>query len=116
MAVILIEDLAVETTIGAYNWEKAIKQKLYITLALHYDAQAASQTDDLNLAIDYAKVSQQVQNFCDNSQCALLEKLSMDILQLLKTHYPLTKALIKIRKPQAIANAKDLSLTMEQTF
>ena len=46
MVTILIEDLIVETMIGAYRWEKAISQKLLISLNLQYDGQIAAETDD----------------------------------------------------------------------
>ena len=98
MVTILIEDLIVETMIGAYRWEKAISQKLLISLNLQYDGQIAAETDDLNVAIDYAKVSAQIQTYCANQQCALLEKLALDIIKLLKEHYPLQKIMIKIRE------------------
>jgi len=113
MAIIFIEDLNVETVIGAYHWEQAVKQKLLISLELQYDEKKAADTDDLTFAIDYAKVAEKITEFCENSQYFLIEKLAHELIALLKNTFGLSKIKIKIRKPQAISNAKDLGVVVE---
>lgn len=112
MAIISIEDLQVLTTIGAYHWEQALQQKLFISLEMHYDEIKAAETDQLEYAIDYAKVSESIKTFCASYQCQLLEKLAHAIADLLYSSLPISKLQIKVSKPQAILDAKNTAITV----
>ncbi|HAE90434.1 MAG TPA: bifunctional dihydroneopterin aldolase/7,8-dihydroneopterin epimerase, partial [Idiomarina sp.] len=53
---VLIEGLEVDATIGVYDWEQDIQQKLIIDLTLAWDCQRAGQSDSIDDALDYAAV------------------------------------------------------------
>lgn len=52
---VFIEQLEVITTIGVYDWEQQIKQKLVLDLEMAHDNRAAGKSDDVADALDYAK-------------------------------------------------------------
>lgn len=112
MAMISIEDLQVATTIGAYPWEQALQQKLFISLEIHYDEAKAAETDQLEHALDYAQVAESIKDFCASHQCQLLEKLAHAIADLLHKILSISKLQIKISKPQAILDAKNTAITV----
>jgi len=112
MAVIIIEELQVMTTIGAYHWEQALQQKLLISLEMHYDESKAAASDQLEHAIDYAQVAESIKNFCAKYRCQLLEKLAHEIANLLLKTLPVSQLQIKINKPQAVLAAKNTAILL----
>ena len=57
---VFIEHLEVIATIGVYDWEQEIKQKLVLDLEMAHDNRPAAQSDDVAYALDYAAVSDAV--------------------------------------------------------
>ena len=57
---VFIAGLEVLCTIGAYDWEKSLKQKLIFDLEMDYDNRPAGETDDLARALDYSCVASRV--------------------------------------------------------
>ncbi|WP_220683293.1 FolB domain-containing protein [Pseudomonas aeruginosa] len=52
MDIVFIEQLSVITTIGVYDWEKTIKQKLVFDIEMSWDNKRGSQTDEVAHTID----------------------------------------------------------------
>ncbi len=63
MDLVFIEQLEVIASIGVYDWEQEIKQKLVLDLEMAHDNRPAALQDDVMLALDYAAVSQAVTDF-----------------------------------------------------
>ena len=55
---VFIEGLEVDTLIGAYDWERGIRQCLRLDLTFAWDIRPAAATDDLSQALDYAATAQ----------------------------------------------------------
>ena len=70
---VFIEGLEVDTVIGAYDWERDIRQCLRLDLSFAWDNRPAAAGDDLTLALDYASVSARIQAFAEQSQYQLVE-------------------------------------------
>ncbi len=60
MDIVFVKQLAIDTVIGVYEWEKTIQQRLFFDLELTTDIRAAASDDDLRLTLDYAVVCQRV--------------------------------------------------------
>jgi dihydroneopterin aldolase len=76
---VFIEGLEVDTVIGAYDWERGIKQCLRLDLSFAWDNRPAAAGDDLTLALDYASVSARIQAFAEQSQYQLVETFAEQI-------------------------------------
>ena len=50
MDIVFIKQLEVITTIGVYDWEKSLQQKLYFDLEMAFDNRPAALNDDINLS------------------------------------------------------------------
>jgi len=48
MDIVFIEQLSVITTIGVYDWEQTIEQKLVFDIEMAWDNRAAAKSDDVN--------------------------------------------------------------------
>jgi 7,8-dihydroneopterin aldolase/epimerase/oxygenase len=65
--------------IGVTEEERAAPQALTIDLELEVDLEAAANTDDLNLTVDYQSVVEMVRQTAENSRFKLVESLTRRI-------------------------------------
>ncbi|WP_392559602.1 dihydroneopterin aldolase [Orbus mooreae] len=111
---VIIEGLSMTTTIGVYDWEKTIKQKLVIDIEMAWDNKQAGLTDDVNFCLDYAKVSQTITAYVQNNQFGLIERVAEEVAQLIINDFLVTKVKIKVSKPSAIATAQNVAVIIER--
>ena len=103
--VVFVKGLKVEAVIGVYDWERAITQPLLIDIMLETDISAAAVSDDVNDALSYKEVCDDVSEWCKEIQAKLLEHLAELIVDKLLTKYACHKIKFCIAKPTAIAQA-----------
>jgi dihydroneopterin aldolase len=102
---VFIEGLEVDTVIGAYDWERTIRQCLRLDLYLGWDNRPAAVGDELDKALDYAKVSQRIQAFASESQFTLVETFAERLVQLLMNEFQIPWVRLKLTKPGAVPAA-----------
>jgi dihydroneopterin aldolase len=105
-----IQGLSVTTRIGAYDWEQRICQLLLIDITIPADFAACE--DDLSNTIDYTKLCQQVTNYVESHSFRLIETVADHVAQLIKNEFNLKQLTIRVSKPQAIKNARDIQVTV----
>ena len=112
---VLIEGLTVLTTIGVYEWEKTIKQKLILDLEMSWDNQPAGESDDVTLCLDYFLVSQSITNFIQSTQFEVIECVAERVAQLVIQKFSVQWLKVKVSKPGAIANASNVAVVIERS-
>ena len=60
MDIVFIEQLSVITTIGVYDWEQTIEQKLVFDIEMGWDNRKSAKSDDVNDCLSYADISEAV--------------------------------------------------------
>ncbi|HSX87009.1 MAG TPA: dihydroneopterin aldolase [Pseudomonas sp.] len=105
MDTVFIEGLEVDTVIGAYDWERTIRQCLRLDLALGWDNRPAAAGDDLSKALDYASVSTRIQAFASESQFILVETFAERLAELLMREFQIPWLRLKLTKPGAVPAA-----------
>ncbi|MDN5621278.1 MAG: dihydroneopterin aldolase [Psychrobacter sp.] len=103
--VVFVKGLKVEAVIGVFDWERAITQPLLIDIALETDISRASVSDDVNDALSYKDVCDDVSEWCKQIQAKLLEHLAGQISDRLFEKYDCQKITLSIAKPTAIVQA-----------
>lgn len=103
--VVFVKGLTVEAVIGVYAWERAITQPLLIDIALETDIRSAAISDDVNDALNYKAVCDDVSSLCQEVQAQLLEHLAEQIADMLLTNYACHKVTLSVAKPTAITQA-----------
>ena len=68
MDIVFIKQLEVISTIGVYEWEKSLQQKLYFDLEMAFDNKPAAASDDINLTLNYFSVAEVVNQFAQSHQ------------------------------------------------
>ena len=114
MDIVFIEKLEVFTTIGVYDWEKSITQRLVIDLKLGHDNRPAAYTDDINKALNYAAVAQAVTEFAQGNIFELVETVAERIAALLIAEFNISWLSLKLSKPGAVANAANVGVYIER--
>jgi 7,8-dihydroneopterin aldolase/epimerase/oxygenase len=111
---IFIRELKVETCLGIYHWEQRIKQTLIFDLEFSTDIQKAATSDQIDDTLDYAKIADFITHFAENRKFQLLERLAHESADLLLQHFSITDLRLKVSKPGAIANAKEVGIVIHR--
>ncbi len=111
---VFIEQLEVITTIGVYDWEQEIKQKLVLDLEMAHDNQPAGKSDDVADALDYAQVSQAVIEHIETGCFLLVERVAEEVAELIMTRFSVPWIRIRLTKPGAVAQAKGVGVIIER--
>lgn len=114
MDIVFIDTLSVSTTIGVYDWEKEIKQRLLISLEMGWDNRKAAASDDVKECLDYAKVTECVTHYVTQRRFELVERVAEEIATLLLNEFSLPWIKVKVVKPDAIKHAHGVGVVIER--
>ncbi|MGG4663658.1 bifunctional dihydroneopterin aldolase/7,8-dihydroneopterin epimerase [Providencia vermicola] len=114
MDIVFIEQLSVITTIGVYDWEQTIEQKLVLDIEMGWDNKRASLSDNVEYCLDYAQVSQTLINHLETNKFGLVERVAEEVAQLLMTKFNSPWVRIKVAKPGAVARAHQVGVVIER--
>ncbi|GFZ66535.1 7,8-dihydroneopterin aldolase [Pseudomonas amygdali pv. eriobotryae] len=111
---VFIEGLEVDTVIGAYDWERGIRQCLRLDLSFAWDNRPAAAGDDLSKALDYASVSTRIQAFAGQAQFQLVETFAERLAEVLMSEFNIPWLRLKLTKPGAVAAAAGVGVEIER--
>jgi dihydroneopterin aldolase len=103
---VFINGLEILCTIGAYEWEKEIRQKLVLDLEMEFDCQPAGQSDDLAKALDYASVSERVTALVTGSPTELVETIAERVAAMILSEFAVERVRVRVTKPHAVLAAR----------
>lgn len=107
-----IIELKVATKIGIHAWEQSIIQPLIIDLDIFYDVSKCN--DSIETTLDYDKLCQLITLFVSENSFQLIETVAEKICELVKKEFKVEKLLVKVCKPGAIKNAKNVCVVIER--
>lgn len=111
---VFIEQLEVITTIGVYDWEQEIKQKLVLDIEMAHDNRPAGKSDDVVDALDYSQVSQAVLDHIEGGRFLLVERVAEEVAELIMAKFSVPWIKIRLTKPGAVAQAKGVGVVIER--
>ncbi|NTJ37871.1 bifunctional dihydroneopterin aldolase/7,8-dihydroneopterin epimerase [Vibrio vulnificus] len=111
---VFIEQLEVITTIGVYDWEQQIKQKLALDIEMAHDNRPAGKSDDVADALDYAQVSEAVLNHIESGRFLLVERVAEEVAELIMTQFSVPWIRIRLAKPGAVPQARAVGVVIER--
>ncbi|GAB3528174.1 MULTISPECIES: dihydroneopterin aldolase [Photobacterium] len=111
---VFIEHLEVIATIGVYDWEQTIKQKLVLDLEMAHDNRPAAESDDVVYALDYAAVSEAVTEHIQGGRFLLVERVAEEVAGLIMTKFSVPWIRVRVTKPGAVANASGVGVLIER--
>ncbi len=114
MDIVFIEQLSVITTIGVYDWEQTIEQKLVFDIEMGWDNRKSAKSDDVNDCLSYADISETVIGHVEGQRFALVERVAEEVAELLLNKFNSPWVRIKLSKPGAVARAANVGVIIER--
>jgi len=111
---VFIEGLEVDTVIGAYDWERGIRQCLRLDLTLGWDIRPAAANDELDKALDYAKVGASIDRFAQAARFELVETFAERLAASLMAEFGIAWLRLRVAKPGVNARAAALGVEIER--
>lgn len=116
MQTVVIEKLAVNTTIGVFDWERAIAQKVLFDIVMTCDMTKAFVSDDVADVINYKTVCDEIEKICHNTKAQLVEYLAYQVMSYLFDKYSCQKIKLTLKKPYAFKKADAVGVCLELTY
>jgi dihydroneopterin aldolase len=107
---ISIIDLEVFYRVGVPDAERAHPQRLLLTVEMESDFSMPQKTDSIADTIDYFAVSQRLLKFGDAQNWKLIEKLAVDICEMILSEFKPQSVSVEVKK-FPIPQARHVSVT-----
>lgn len=108
---VLIEGLRVNAVIGVFEWERQIEQPVLIDLVMSVDTRAAANSDDIQDAVNYALVAEQVAELTKSLKPQLIETLANKMAELILNNFSAVQTVqVKVKKPLAVKGAQAVGI------
>ena len=114
MDIVFIEQLSVITTIGVYDWEQTIEQKLVFDIEMARDNRKAAQSDDAADCLSSADIADTAASHVEGARFALVERVAEEVAELLLARFNSPWVRIKLSKPGAVARAANVGVIIER--
>lgn len=112
---VFLRELAVECVIGFLDWERLVKQTVYLDIEAPIDCRLAARTDDVSQTLDYKRLSKIVIAFVSASEFKLVETLADRTAKLILTEFDIPWVKLTLNKRGAIRASRDVGVTIERT-
>ena len=110
MDTVFITGLKIDTVIGVFDWEKEIRQTLVIDLKMANDNRIPAANDEIDKALDYAKVSEAISEFANAHQFELIETFAERLSGVLMNDFGICWLELTVNKPGAVPNAQTVGV------
>jgi dihydroneopterin aldolase len=112
---IFLRELAVECVIGFLDWERLVKQTVYLDIEVPVDCRHAALNDDVAQTLDYKRLSKVVLAFVGASEFKLVETLADRTAKLILSEFDIPWVKLTINKRGAIRASRDVGVSIERT-
>lgn len=109
---IFLRGLAVECVIGFIEWERRIKQTVFIDFEVPVDCRRAAVRDEVQDTLDYKQIAKRVISFVSESQFNLVETLAQRLALLILQEFDVEWVRLSINKPGAIRGSRDVGVSI----
>lgn len=114
MDVVFIRRLQVETVIGIYDWERTVRQQLWLDLEMATDIRPAASSEDIQFALDYHAISVRLDEFVSGRAFALIETIAEQCAALVMQEFGVPWLRLTVTKPTAVPAAQAVGVTIER--
>lgn len=114
MDIVYLHGLRIECIIGIFDWERRIKQAVYIDLDMAADIRRAAASDRIEDTLDYKAISKRLQQFVGDSQFQLVETLAERVAEIVQGEFQVPWVRVRINKKGAVRAAGDVGVVIER--
>jgi len=114
MDIVFLRGLRIETTIGIYDWEKAIKQPVILDLEMASDVARGASSDRIADALDYKAVSKRIKQFVADSRFELVETLAERCAAIIRDEFGVPWVRLTLNKVGAVSDSEGVGVIIER--
>jgi len=107
---VFIKDFIIQEIIGIHEHEKTKKQKIKFNIVVDVNQNTVPDEKDLNIIVDYEKITNKLENLVKNKKYNFLESLAEDSFKEIFEDKRINSVKIKIEKLDAIKNADSVGV------
>ena len=111
---VYIRDLKIQTVIGIFDWERAIKQTVSLDLEMAADIRKAAASDHIADALDYKAVAKRIIRFVEDSEFQLVETMAEQVSVIVLQEFKVPWLQLRVSKPGALRGAQDVGVVIER--
>lgn len=111
---VFLTGLHTTPVIGIYDWEREIRQDVYVDLVMATDITQAAASDDIQYTLNYKSIADRVIEYTNQSSFGLIETLAVRIATLVCDQFDVPWVQVTVHKSGAIEQATDLGVTIER--
>jgi 7,8-dihydroneopterin aldolase/epimerase/oxygenase len=111
---VFLRGLAVETTIGFFEWERHVKQTVVLDMEFPVDCARAASSDEVKDTTDYKSIAKRTIAYVSEAQFHLVETLAHKLAMTLIEEFDLAWIRLTLNKPGAIRGSRDVGVTIER--
>lgn len=112
---VYLRGLQCQCVIGTREWESRVAQKLVLDVEMETDILTPAASDDLSDAVNYQRVAERINEFCSNSQYALLESLIEALAQMVLNEFAVSSVTLRLDKGCAVDNVSNVGIEITRT-
>ncbi len=112
--IVFLRGLAIETTIGFFDWERHVKQTVVLDLEVPVDCAKAASTDTVDNTVDYKSMAKRSIDFVSKSEFHLVETLAHQLATTLLAEFDIAWVRLSVNKPGAIRGSRDVGVSIER--
>lgn len=113
---VYVQGLVVPTLIGVYDFERTAPQDLLLDLTLEYNCRPAGESDDLESALDYDRLSRRIRSWAAEQSFALIETFGEQLCHLIHDEFGIVRVDCRINKPAAVSDCQAVGIHINRTF
>lgn len=114
MDIVFLRDLRIETVIGIYDWERAIKQMVVLDLEMATDVARAAASDSIDDALNYKAVAKRLIDFVGASRFQLVETLAERTAEMILQEFEVRWLRLSVNKQGAVTGTRDVGVIIER--
>lgn len=111
---IFIKDLRVQGILGIHDWERTTPREILINVTLFTDTRRAARTDDISACVNYSVMAQKIRAHAQSAARMTIEALANDLAGLCLQEPGVRKAIVRVEKPGAVADALSVGVEVER--
>ncbi|MEA1050110.1 dihydroneopterin aldolase [Lamprobacter modestohalophilus] len=114
MDIVFIKGLRIETVIGIYDWEKAIRQPVVLDIEMGTDVRRGAISDKIDDALDYKAVSKRLKQFVGEARFELVETLAERCAAIILEEFSVPWVRLSLNKVGAVTDAEGVGVIIER--
>jgi len=111
---VFIENFEIETIIGIYDHERVNRQKVVLDIELYCDIKPASESGDIDKALNYKTLTDKLKLMVEESQFLLIETLAESVADFILDNHKVTCVRLKLHKPDALDGKTNVGIEIER--